>query len=185
MIDKSNLDKLIDASRRKDEKAFRLLVEEFQGLVYSISFRLLCNESEAEDITQETFIRVWMNLDKYDSGKKFTTWLYTIATNLCFDRLKQESRFLNNVSEAELMSVITPEDTEEQLNNKELAALILSITQELTPKQKIVFTLRYIEELNVEEIIQITDMSAGKIKSNLFLAKQFIRNKLKNMNHDE
>ncbi|MDL2222988.1 sigma-70 family RNA polymerase sigma factor [Bacteroidales bacterium OttesenSCG-928-M11] len=186
MIDKSSLNKLITASRQKDEKAFRLIVEEFQSLVYSISFRLLCNEDEAKDITQETFIRVWINLNKYNSKQKFSTWLYTIATNLCLDKLKRQKYFQkNDMSETILTTIAIKDDTEEKILNQELLDLISSFTQELTPKQKIVFTLRYLEELEIEEIKQITGMSSEKIKSNLFLAKKNIQNKIEKIYRNE
>lgn len=178
-MDKLQLDELINRCRKKDEKAFRLILEHFQTMVYSLAFRLLCDESEAEDVTQETFIRVWINLKKYDVQKKFSTWIYTIATNLCLDKLRYRRHFLlKEISEQDLKILITQEDIERDYIHEELAAIISAFSNDLTPKQKLVFTLRYLEDLTVDEIVEITGLTPEKIKSNLFLARKEIRRKI-------
>jgi len=178
-MDEQILNNLIERSKLNDQKAFRSIVENYQYMVYSLSFRLLCNEEEAKDIVQETFIRIWMNLSSFRTDKKFSTWIYTIASNLCLDRLKSSKHNLqNNVVNEALINMISSDNAEQDLINSELQTIISTLTNELTPKQKNVFILRCIEELEIEEIIQITGMTAGKIKSNLFLARQTIRQKL-------
>jgi len=178
-MDKSTLDNLIEASKRNDANSFRKIVESYQAMIYSLAFRLMCDDEEAKDVVQETFIRVWTNLQAYKADKKFSTWIYAIATNLSLDKLKSTKRNIqkNSVDET-LCNLVSSENIEQRLINSELAGIILELTNTLTPKQKIVFTLRYLEDLEVEEIIQITGMNAGKIKSNLFLARQAIRQKL-------
>lgn len=178
-MDISELNDWIEASKRKDGEAFRIIVESYQSMIYSLSFRLLCDEEEAKDTVQETFIRVWMNLHRYRPKKKFSTWIYAIATNLCYDKLKASKRHSRTVSiDERLQDFVSSENMEQNFINKELINLIMGLTDSLTPKQKIVFTLRDLEALEVEEVIQITGMSAQKIKSNLFLARQAIRLKL-------
>jgi RNA polymerase sigma-70 factor, ECF subfamily len=178
-MDKSTLNDLIERSKLNDEKAFRKIVEGYQVMVYSAAFRILCHEEEAKDIVQETFIRVWLNLSYFQAEKKFSTWLYAIATNLCLDKLKaSKQRFKTESIDERIFDLISSDNIEQKLINSELGKIISSLTNELTPKQKVVFSLRYLEELEVEEIIQITGLSAEKIKSNLFLARQTIRKKL-------
>jgi RNA polymerase sigma-70 factor, ECF subfamily len=181
-MDQSTLSNLIECSVHHDDKAFRKLVEGYQPKVYALAFRILCNQEEAKDVVQETFIRVWMNLSSYDRDKKFSTWLYAIATNLCFDKLKS-SRYNHQTVRMDefLYNVVSSEDIEQKIIDSELGDLILGLTEKLTSKQRIVFTLRDLEGLEVEEIVQVTGLSANKIKSNLFLARQSIRNKLKNL----
>lgn len=179
-MDKLTQNNIIKASRQKDETAFRTLVEHYQGMVYSFAFRLLCDDKEAEDITQDTFVRVWLHLSDYDETKKFTTWLYAITTNLCLDRIKYRKRFFKKeFSKTELDQLCNPDDIERELINSEQAVLISLLTKELSTKQRIVFTLRYLEELSVDEIVRITNMTPAKIKSNLFLARKAIREKMK------
>jgi len=178
-MDKSILNDLIISSKRNDDNAFRKIVEEYQAMVYSLAFRILCNEEEAKDIVQETFIKVWINLSCYKLDKKFSTWVYAIASNLCLDRLRSSKhRHQTKFVDETLNNLISSEDIEQTFINSELGAIILRLTNELTPKQKIVFTLRYLEELEIEEIVEITHLSPNKIKSNLFLARQAIRKKL-------
>lgn len=181
-MDQSTINDLLALSKRNDEKAFRKIVEYYQSMIYSLTFRILCNEEDAKDLVQETFIRVWQHLSSFDFDKKFSTWLYKIATNLCLDKLKSSKRNLMSSTSDELLNkFITSEDIEQTIINSELAKIIYDLTNELTPKQKIVFTLRHLEELEVDEIVEISGMSADKIKSNLFLARQTIRRKLEQL----
>jgi len=178
-MDISYLNGLIEESKRNDGKAFRKIVENYQSMIYSLAFRLLCDEEEAKDIVQETFIRVWINLSKYNPEKKFSTWMYAIATNLCFDKLKASKRHYRDVTiDEKLNDLVSSENVEQVIINAELVNIIVALTGTLTPKQKIVFTLRDLESMEIEEVIQITGLSAKKIKSNLFLARQAIRKKL-------
>ena len=85
---------LIEQSKKRDTAAFRQLVEAFQPLVFRLAFRLLCNDDEAKDIVQEAFIRVWLHLHKYRHGTQFSTWLYRIACNLCYDRQQRLNRLI-------------------------------------------------------------------------------------------
>jgi len=178
-MDKSTLNELIASSKLNDHKAFRKIVECYQYMIYSLVFRMLCNEEEAKDTVQETFIKVWLNLSAYKTDKKFSTWIYAIASNLCLDKLKSSKhRYQNTTIDEKLYSLISNDSVEQTIINSELGEIILRLTNELTPKQKIVFTLRYLEEIEIDEIIQITGMTPAKIKSNLYLARQSIRRKL-------
>lgn len=171
--------------KQGDTKAFRLLVEAHQKMVFTLAFRLLCNEEEAKDIVQETFIRIWKHIDRYNVDMKFTTWMFTITSNLCYDRLKaikRKSVFQiydkNNEQKLKISSV---ENLETNLINRDLAKIITALTNKLSPKQKLVFILRDIEGIEIEEIISITGLTSEKIKSNIFLARKFIREKLDNI----
>ncbi|MDP4238082.1 MAG: RNA polymerase sigma factor [Bacteroidota bacterium] len=178
-MNESALNELIALSKRNDDKAFRKIVEDYHAMVYSLAFRILCNEEDAKDLVQETFIKVWINLSGYQPDRKFSTWLYTIATNLCLDKLKSvEHRFQYNTQDETLKELVSSDNAEQTIINSELGEIIYALTNELTPKQKIVFTLRSLEELEIAEIVQITGLSPTKIKSNLFLARQAIRKKL-------
>jgi len=163
--------------------AFRQLVDTLQPFVYRLAFRLLCNEDEAKDVVQETFIRVWLHLYKYHSDTRFSTWLYKIACNLCYDRLRAIKRSqVNSTTVFDLSQLDVPEenDIEQSLINRNLIEWITALTHDLTPKQKLVFTLRDIEGMELEEIREITGMSGEKIKSNLYLARQYIRKRIVN-----
>jgi len=174
------LNELITRCKHNDGNAFRQLVECHQPMLYSLAFRLLCNEEEAKDAVQESFIKVWLNLKSFDTSRKFSTWVYAIATNLCYDKLKSGKHFSKCLPAETLNEVLSIDDVEKKMIDAELGALIATLTDELTPKQKIVFILSDLEYLSTEEIVQISGMTASQIKSNLFLARQALRKKLKN-----
>jgi len=184
-MNQQDIQKLISLSKQNDLEAFRKLVEGHQLFVYSLAFRLLCNEDDARDAVQETFIRVWKYLQRFNSEMRFTTWLYKIATNICYDRIKALKRRNSYISfdfdNARLLNTPSQENIETALINQELAEVIRFFTNDLTPKQKLVFTLRDLEGLEVEEIITITGLSSAKIKSNLYCARQYMREKLENL----
>lgn len=176
------LKEIIHRSRNNDADAFRRLVEGHYSFVFSLSFRLLCNHDDAKDAAQETFIRVWKHLTRYDDRVKFTTWLYKIAVNICYDRLKSMKRNSNHMAgSAEIQQLLvqpSADNPENTLINNDLAQIVRFFTDSLTPKQKLVFTLSDLEQMEVNEIKEITGLSPAKIKSNLYLARKFIREKL-------
>jgi RNA polymerase sigma-70 factor (ECF subfamily) len=176
-MDKQTINNLILLSRQNDRNAFRTIVEGYQSMVYALAFRILCNREDAEDVVQETFLRVWVNLSKFDMQRQFSTWTCKIAVNLCLDRLKRTKNIHCEDCSA-LADFISPENIEKTLDDSELATIILLLTDKLSPKQKIIFTLRYLEDLNMDEIKTITGLSEKKIKANLYAARQSIRAKL-------
>jgi RNA polymerase sigma-70 factor, ECF subfamily len=157
-----------------DTLAFRQIVEQHQGFAYTVSYRMVGNEEDAEDIVQEAFIRLWNNLHKYKPEVKLSTWLYKIITNLCLDflksaRAKQQKNRVEVRSELNMNSISGADDL---VNADELHTIIQEAASVLTPAQKAVFILRDLEQLTVEEVSEILSMSAGNIKSNLHLARR-------------
>ena len=166
---------LIEKALAGDMQAFRRLVERHQRFVYALGYRLLGTVGDAEDVTQETFIRLWKNLSRYRSEVKLTTWLYKIATNLCLDSLKsahskQGKSTVNVVDYQGRMPAHASAD--EPLLKEELAVALERISEKLSPKQKAVFVLRDIENLDMAEIGKVLKLSPGKLKSNLYYARK-------------
>jgi len=91
-MQKTVITDLILKCRQNDQHAFRKLVEMHQAMIFSFIFKMLCNEEEAKDAVQETFIKVWKHIDKYNTELKFSTWLFAIASNLCCDKIKFRKR---------------------------------------------------------------------------------------------
>jgi RNA polymerase sigma-70 factor (ECF subfamily) len=173
---------LIELSIQGDKASFRSLVESHQPFAYAVAFRLLNNDFETEEVVQEAFIRVWKNLTKYDNNMRFTTWLYKIVVNLCYDRIRYFKTTKNlrnvNISGSVLVNMASDSNIEQELINREQADIIKFLTDSLTPHQKLVFVLSELEGLSPGEINEITGLSANKIKSNLYCARQVIKEKL-------
>lgn len=171
---------LIQRAQNDDRQAFRKLLEMHQRFAYSVAYRFTANSADAEDITQEVFIKLWKNLKHYRQEIKLTTWLYQIITNQCLDYLKSSARKQQrmNVEVKSGTSVIDQVNHEKQMEDHELLNIITALAKQLTPKQQTVFILRDLEGLSVEEVCHITEMSSGNMKSNLYYARQKIREDL-------
>lgn len=171
-------DTLIIQCREGDSNAFRKLMEQYQTYVFSVAFRFLCNEEDARDIVQETFLRIWKHISKYNFQQKFTTWLYTITSRLCFDKIrhKKRQRNLKRIHKAEQMEI--GPDVEKALQNREIADRITDFAEKLTPKQRMVFILRDLQDLTIQEVSGILDMPVHSVKSNLYYARKNIREKI-------
>jgi RNA polymerase sigma-70 factor (ECF subfamily) len=139
---------------------------------------MLRDDEEARDVVQETFIRVWKNLHTFDMEAKFTTWLYAITVNLTYDLLKSNTRRRRWLLAPETVDgQDSAAATEEEMNivNRDLAAKIKELAGSLPPKQQLVFVLRDLQDLSVDEVAQILSMSTGTVKTNLCYARKFIR----------
>lgn len=169
-----------------DRQAFRWVVQAYQRLVFSLSVKMLLDEEEAKDIVQETFIRVWQNIGSYDTARPFVTWLYTIATRLCLDRLKGMKQVLPLPEDESLLRrFVESTDTSHIIENSEWMAVVRSLAEGLSTKQRLVFTLCQLEELSSEEVEEITGMDAKQVKSNLYVARQTIRKRLKALGYEQ
>jgi RNA polymerase sigma-70 factor (ECF subfamily) len=178
-LQEETIQDIIRRSTGRDLIAFEHLVKHFQSYAFALAVRLLCNESEANDAVQEAFVRVWKHIDRYDEKQKFTTWLYRIVTNLCLDHLRAVKRsralFSSVEDEYENPTLLDNTNMESLSSNRDLADVIKRLTLCLSARQKLVFTLRDLQDLSVEEVTEITGMSVSSVKTNLHYARKRIR----------
>jgi RNA polymerase sigma-70 factor, ECF subfamily len=166
-----------------NRQAFRQIVEAHQSFAYAVAFRIIGDKTEAQDITQEAFVRLWKHIATYKQEIKLSTWLYKIVTNLCLDFLKsaryQQYRLHDDLNHAgDFHSVVTPENV---LHEKELRDEIERATNTLSPIQKAVFVLRDLEALAVDEVCEVLSMSPDNVKSNLYHARKKISETLRSV----
>ncbi|MFT3903410.1 MAG: sigma-70 family RNA polymerase sigma factor [Niabella sp.] len=174
-----SINEWVNQSLAGDQRAFKEIVGFYQQKIFSYVFRIVCDEEEAKDIAQETFIRAWTFLPKYDFRYKFSTWLYKIATNCSRNYMKKAKT--RTISEEDLWVMaeqLKSADLEQRIINENLARIIVQLTHNLAPKQKLVFTLKCLEGLDTDDITGITNLNATQIKNNLYLAKKYIREQL-------
>jgi RNA polymerase sigma-70 factor, ECF subfamily len=162
---------IIEKAIGGDAQAFRWLVEKYQRFAFSLAYRFLNSSSDAQDVTQEAFIRLWKHLPRYRFDIKVTTWLYKIITNLCLDQLKSAHRKHSRQIRDADYPVADALLTDQRLLDEEFKAIVIQMTEALTPKQKAVFILRDLEELPMKEISEVLTMSSGNVKSNLYYAR--------------
>ncbi len=165
-----------------NRNAFEELVRRNQSYAFSLAFRVLTDEDEAKDVVQESFIRIWRHLKNYNKTIKFSTWLYKIVINLCYDRLRVKKRNKMRIDDSytDIDSLYTDDsqDLEESISNKNLAEWIKYFSGSLSPKQKIVFVLRDLENLSIKEVSFMTNISISSVKTNLIHARKKIKEKL-------
>lgn len=174
---------IIQQCRDGNKEAFRWVVQQHQRLVFSLALKMLADEEEAKDVVQETFIRVWQRISDYNPQKPFTTWLYTIASRLCLDHLKQMRRILPLPEDESVLQRVA-NDEQQTLENSEWVSIVRMLAEGLSPKQKLVFTLCQLEGLPSAEVEQITGLDAKQVKSNLYVARQTIREHLKHLGYE-
>ncbi len=176
---------IISRCQQGDKDAFRWVLQTHQRMIFSLALKMLCDEEEAKDLVQETFIRVWQSIRSFDSQKTFSTWVYTIASRLCIDRLKR-ARKVVALPEDELVLRRFASDGDEQLSleNKEWVSIVKTLAESLSDKQRLVFTLCQLEGLPSAEVEQITELDARQVKSNLYLARQTIRKRLNDLGYE-
>ena len=175
---------IITRCKAGDKAAFRSVVQQCQGMVYSLSLKMLADIEEAKDVVQDTFIKVWQNIGSYDDRYGFNTWVYTIASRLCLDRLRKVRPIgPADVDERIFESVADETDLQRQLESSEWVSVIKVMASELSEKQRLVFTLSQLEGLETARITEITGLDAEQIKSNLYAAKKNIRERLIKMGY--
>jgi RNA polymerase sigma-70 factor (ECF subfamily) len=154
-------------------------------MLFSLALKMLANEEEAKDVVQETFIRVWKGIRNYDSEKSFATWLYTIGSRLCLDHLKTMKPIVSQPDDISVLKHYATEDDSQQiLENSEWIAIIRMLAEGLSEKQRLVFTLCQLEGISTQEAEKITGQNAQQLKSNLYVARQTIRKRLKELGYE-
>lgn len=173
-------DDILEKAKAGNKVAFKHLVEEHQQFAFNMAFRVVCNQDDAKDVVQDSFIKVWKNIGNFNSKMKFTTWMYKIIVNTAIDKLRSSKRMqTTNIEQvSENSFALERLHADEQLENKELGQLIASISDGLPTKQRLVFVLRDIQGLNAVEVSKALDMAETAVKSNLYNARQFVRKKL-------
>jgi len=188
LLDKDQ--ELIGRFLKGDEGAFNRLVLSYQNKVYGLCCRMMGNFEEAEEVAQEVFITVYKSLGEFRGDSRFSTWLYRITVNHCKNRLKYLGRRKYYQSESldcpiesgdgEIRMQIADEnlDPMEQMEQKEVQALVQRKLEELDDEQKIVLMLRDIEGMSYQEIAEILDLREGTVKSRIHRARLELKGKL-------
>ena len=176
---------ILTSCKEGDKTAFRWVVTTYQQRLFSVALKMLADEEDAKDVVQETFIRVWQEFDRYDLRRSFSTWIYTITTRICVNKLNRKRfTFASQKDVVSFKKSVDDFDGQRVLENKEWILIIRLLTEDLSPKQRLVFSLSQIEGLTSAEVEQITGMSASQVKSNLYLARQTIRKRLKDLGYE-
>jgi len=186
--DKRQEDKqLIGLALQGDEKAFETLLNKYRNLVFSIMIKMVRNHQEAEDLTQEAFMKAFNSLSSFNDEFAFSTWLMKIASNNCIDFLRKRKLRTYSIHEPiqykdEKIEIDIPDHEptpEKQLLQGERAKMIQAAIDELPERYRYVILLRHKEEKSYEEISEILNLPLGTVKAQIFRAREILNKKLK------
>jgi len=167
-------------TKNGDSTAFSYIAEKYQQSVYNLCYRMLGNAEDAEDAAQEVFIRAYAKLDTYDDTSKFSTWLFSIASHYCIDRLRR--RRFNFIPWDDLGSWYhfpdqgTPQP-EQVLIKAETAQEIQNLLNLLPPDYRLAVILKYWYAMSCQEIAQTLETTVSAVKSKLFRARKMMADK--------
>ncbi|NLG50423.1 MAG: sigma-70 family RNA polymerase sigma factor [Chloroflexi bacterium] len=167
-------------AQKGDQRAFAKLVEVYQTPVYNLAYRMLGSAEEAEDAAQETFIRAYTRFDSYDPERKFSSWILSIASHHCVDRLRRRKG--NTVSLEAIQSWRWIPDKlprpEEETLQQEQERNIRRLLDQLPEQYRLVIILRYWYDMPYEEMAEMTETTVSAVKSRLHRARQMMAMKL-------
>ena len=177
---------LVQAAQQGDQGAFSQLVEQNQGKIYSLCYRMTGNSEDAADLTQEAFLNAWRGLSKFGGQSSFSTWLYRLASNACIDFLRREKRrsalsmTLEDGEDEDHQADLPDErwSPERELERKESRQALQAGLATLSPEHREVLLLRETEGLSYQEIARCLGLEDGTVKSRIARARLALKDYL-------
>ncbi|MFC2947423.1 RNA polymerase sigma factor SigW [Virgibacillus sediminis] len=179
----------IKQAKKGDQSAFEDVISFYQGKIFQHCYRMLGNRHEAEDLAQETFIRAYVNIESFDTSRKFSTWLYRIATNLSIDRIRKKKpdyyldAEIKGTEGLDMYSQLAANGRSlvEEVESLELNDHIQREISGLPPKYRGIIILRYLEEFSLQEISDILNIPLGTVKTRLHRGREALRKRLRHV----
>ena len=188
MSDSNRNNLLIEQCLKGQQSSFSELIDEYKNMVFSLSYKMTNSLEDAEDISQEVFIRVYKSLYNFNPRYKFSTWLYQLTLNICRDRFRKgkiPSVSLDtppNKDDQKDFSSIIPDNQnnpEDIIMGVEQTNFINDLITSLPLKYREVIILCHLKDLSYDEMSKILNISLGSVKTRLFRARELLKNKLK------
>ena len=178
---------LVRRCLKKDERAHRELLSKYKRAVYNLAWRMVGNEEDAKDVTQEAFIRAFKSLATFDQGRPFRSWLFRIATNLCIDHLRRRKPGVHSL---DAMRAVNEDgwrtaDIEDEAPGPDVRhemaeqrRMLEGLVQTLPPRYRVVILLRHGRELSYNEIAEVLKVPVGTVKARIHRAHNLLRSSL-------
>lgn len=170
----NNDQQTIEKVLKGDTNSFAVLVDQYKDMVFSLALKVVKNREEAEEVSQDTFIKAFRSLKHFKGDSKFSTWLYKIAYNNCMDRVKKISRTYNTDAIDEVVEnrIKATDDVMKTIERKERALIIKECLSELPEDERSILWFFYFEELSLKEITEVTTFSENNVKVKLHRARK-------------
>jgi len=172
-----------------DQKAYAQLMDRYRDSIYFMLLKMVNNRDDADDLTIEAFGKAFNKLHQYTPNYAFSTWLFKIASNNCIDFIRKKKKNLLSLDkpfetgEGGAMTMDVPSgtlDPEETYIREQKKILMHGVVEKLKPRYRTLVELRYFKEYSYEEIAKELDLPLGTVKAQLFRAREFLYNILKN-----
>jgi RNA polymerase sigma factor (sigma-70 family) len=181
-----NETELVERLKQRDETAFKTIVEQWQDMVYNTILGIVQNDTEAEDLAQDVFIKVFEKVGTFKGDSKFSTWLYRIATTTALDYLRSKKRkkrfgFLQSLTGSagdEKEQIPDFHHPGVNLDNKERAAVLFRAIETLPDNQKAAYTLHKLEGLSYRDVSEVLNTTVSAVESLMSRANQNLRKQL-------
>lgn len=171
MIDEERSDEELLKESARDENAFSFLVERWWNRIFSFIGFKIKNWDEARELTQEVFLKIYLNIENFNPSYKFSTWAFKIAQNLSIDYLRKQHILRTELSEK---SAITEKNPLSNLMEREKNKKLWEAVEKLPEEYREVILLRHLEELSYEEISKILNLKLGTVKNRIFKARKHL-----------
>ena len=176
----------VERARSGDSDAFRLLVEQHSRAIFRLAFRMTGNEQDAEDVVQETFLRAYKQLDRYEARSSFSTWLFRIASNYSLDLIRMRKRHEekrergSKAEERDILQTISVNapGPDRIAHSNQVQARVNEALNELSDQERTAFVLRHFEGLSIDEIGETLGTGTNATKHSIFRAVQKLRRSL-------
>lgn len=171
----------IEKTLKGDSNAFAFLIDKYKDMVFTLAIKMVKSREEAEEVSQDAFIKAYKNLVKFKGDSKFSTWLYKIAYNTSLDRIKKNTNLYNNVAidEITVNYISSVETILDEIEREERVEVINNCLEELPEDEKAILLFFYFKELSLKEIMEVTSMSESNIKVKLHRARKRLLNIVK------
>lgn len=173
---------IIESAQRGDHAAFRQVVERYQAGVFKLAFKMTSNYTEAADLTQEAFLRIYRFFHKFDASRPLTPWLYRVATNVVLNHVKAKRPAAvsldSETSVARDEMAASGPDASAVAVQHETGRLVRDTVAELRPNLRAAVTLYYLRELSLREVAEALSVPEATAKVWLFRGRQALKDKL-------
>ncbi len=170
---------LVARARSGDSDAFRVLVERHSRALFRLAFRMTGNQQDAEDVVQESFLRAFKQLGRFDQRASFGTWLYRIAANCSLDLVRARKRRAGESDEEVVLQLPAHDPTPERMAlSGEVRERVMEAMGELSANERTAFVLRHFEGMRIEEVSRVLECQPGAAKHSVFRAVQKLRRSL-------
>lgn len=163
----------VKAIQDGDSQEFSKLVETYKNLVFTVAIRMLKNTEEAEEVAQDTFIKVFKSIKNFKGDSKFSTWIYRITYNTCLDKLKKtkKAQMISSLDTITNMEVVDLNTVLDDIEREERSKLLKKCMEMLSPSDCALLSFFYFEEKNLNELSKILNLTENTVKVRLFRAR--------------